>query len=61
MSDIPNVDVCMRTCFKLKEKKYVDFCLDRKCGGVDILKAASMLGYAKTGNTKPRAIDSHHH
>jgi len=37
----------MRNCFKLDERKYVEFCLDKKCGGVDFFKAARELGYVK--------------
>ncbi len=39
--------MCLRNCFKLSQKRYVDFCLDTKCGGVDLLKAANILGYKK--------------
>ncbi|EGR33060.1 hypothetical protein IMG5_062850, partial [Ichthyophthirius multifiliis] len=39
--------LCLRNCFKMSEKKYVEFCLDRKCGGVDIQKAGKILGYVK--------------
>lgn len=37
----------MRNCFKLNQRKYVEFCLDKRCGGADFHKAANILGYVK--------------
>ncbi|KRX02724.1 hypothetical protein PPERSA_01841 [Pseudocohnilembus persalinus] len=39
--------ICLRECFKLTSQRYVEYCLDRKCGGVDFFKAANILGYTK--------------
>lgn len=41
------IELCLRNCFKLSQKRYVEFCLDRKCGGADFSKAATILGYTK--------------
>lgn len=37
----------MRECFKLKERRYVDFCLQEKLPGVKFEEAAQKLGYRK--------------
>jgi len=41
------LEACFRNCFKLNHKKYVEFCLEKKCGGVEFMKAADSLGYVK--------------
>ncbi|EAS07230.3 hypothetical protein TTHERM_01001220 (macronuclear) [Tetrahymena thermophila SB210] len=40
-------NLCLRNCFKLSQKRYIEFCLDRKCGGADFQRAATILGYTK--------------
>jgi len=47
--------LCFRTCFKLEQKSYVDFCLQRKCGGVDFNQAARTLGLVN----QTQATDAH--
>ncbi|KAM3137418.1 hypothetical protein pb186bvf_010391 [Paramecium bursaria] len=54
-------NLCFRNCFKLNQKKYIEFCLDRKCGGVDFLKAANQLGYVKSAHPPQKADHGHHH
>jgi hypothetical protein len=39
--------MCLRNCFKLSKKDYVDFCLAKRCGGADFKEAARKLGYLK--------------
>ncbi|CAK79537.1 unnamed protein product (macronuclear) [Paramecium tetraurelia] len=53
--------LCYRTCFKIQEKEYVQFCLNKKCSGAPYLKAAQVLGYVKSGNPTPKAHGHHHH
>lgn len=40
-------ELCLRNCFKLQRRTYVDFCLEKKCGGIEFRKAAGVLGYTK--------------
>mmetsp|Transcript_70296 Transcript_70296/g.81937 ORF Transcript_70296/g.81937 Transcript_70296/m.81937 type:complete len:99 (+) Transcript_70296:34-330(+) len=39
--------LCLRNCFKLTRRKYAEYCLEKKCGGIDFIEAAKMLGYYK--------------
>ena len=48
------IGLCYRTCFKLEEKKYVDFCLQKKCNGADLSQAAKLLGFIKTDTPSQR-------
>lgn len=53
------LELCYRTCFKLTDEKYVQFCLDKKCGGATFQGAANVLGYNRSIGSKA-AHDSHH-
>lgn len=39
--------ICYRDCFKLNLKRYVDFCLDKRCNGAQFDEAAKFMGYSK--------------
>ena len=39
--------LCYRDCFKLRDKDYVSFCLDTKCGKPGFMEAAAELNLVK--------------
>lgn len=39
--------LCYRTCFKWNDKNYIQYCLDKKCGGASFNAAAAVLGYIR--------------
>ena len=41
------IGLCYRHCFKFAAKTYVEFCLQKNCGGVDFNVAAKEMGYLK--------------
>jgi hypothetical protein len=43
-----NPELCLRSCFKLSRRKYAEYCLEKKCGGIDFIEAAKILGYYKS-------------
>jgi hypothetical protein len=44
---INHLDLKIRDCFSQKEKKYIDYCLKEKVGGISIPEAAKRLGIFK--------------
>ena len=52
---------CFRNCFKLRDRRYVEFCLQRKCGGVPFMKAADSLGLVKKPQQQKKHEVAHHH
>jgi hypothetical protein len=42
-----NVGVCYRDCFKQPIRKYVEFCLEKRCNNANFEDAAKFMGYLK--------------
>lgn len=42
-----NLGICYRDCFKQPLRRYVEFCLEKRCNGAKFDDAAKFMGYAK--------------
>ena len=40
-------NLCYRNCFKMQEREYIEFCLNKKCSQNDFFEAARALNYLK--------------